>query len=107
MEENKVTEEIIKCAIKVHSALGPGLLESACKEWLYYELQKSGLMVEKEKPIPLVYEEVRMECGYRVDLFVKNTIYVEIKSVETLHDLHLAQALTYLKLIGKRVVNGS
>jgi GxxExxY protein len=103
MDENKITEKIIQCAIKVHTALGPGLLESAYKECLFYELLKSGLKVEKEKPLPLVYEEVKLECGYRVDLFVENSIVVEVKSVETLHDIHLAQTLTYLKLIGKRV----
>jgi GxxExxY protein len=103
MEVNKITEKIIHCAIKVHTALGPGLLESAYKECLFYELIKNGLEVEKEKPVPLIYEEVKMDCGYRVDLFVENKIVVEIKSVEALHDIHLAQALTYLKLIGERV----
>jgi GxxExxY protein len=103
MEENKITEKIIRCAIKVHTALGPGLLESAYKECLFYELLKYGLNVEKEKPIPLIYEEVKLEYGYRVDLFVENSIVVEIKSVEALHDIHLAQTLTYLKLTGRRV----
>jgi GxxExxY protein len=102
-EVNRITEKIIKCAIKVHTALGPGLLESAYKECLFYELKKYGLEVEKEKPVPLVYEEVKMDCGYRVDLFVENNIVVEIKSVEVLHDIHLAQTLTYLKLTGKRI----
>ncbi len=103
MEENKITEKIIQCAIKVHTALGPGLLESAYKECLFYELLKNELIVEKEKPLPLIYEEVKLECGYRVDLFVENSIVVEIKSVEALHDIHLAQTLTYLKLAGKRI----
>jgi GxxExxY protein len=94
MEVNKITEKIIHCAIKVHTALGPGLLESAYKECLFYELIKNGLEVEKEKPVPLIYEEVKMDCGYSVDLFVENKIIVEIKSVEALHDIHLAQALT-------------
>ena len=103
MEENKITEKIIGCAFKVHSALGPGLLESAYKECLYYELKKSGLKVEKEKPLPLVYEEVKMECGYRADLFVEDKVIVETKSVDSLNDIHLAQTLTYLKLVDQRV----
>lgn len=102
-EDNQITEKIIKCAIKVHSTSGPGLLESAYKECLYYELLKIGLKVEKEKPIPLIYEEVKLECGYRVDIYVENRIVVEVKSVEALHDIHLAQTLTYLKLLGKRI----
>lgn len=88
---------------KVHKALGPGLLESAYKECLFYELLKNDMHVEKEKPLPLIYEEVNLECGYRVDLFVENLIIVEIKSVEALHDIHLAQTLTYLKLAQRRI----
>ena len=86
------------CAIKVHSALGPGLLESAYKECLFYELCRAGLAVEKEKPLPLVYESVKLECGYRVDLLVEGKLIIEIKAVEAITDVHLAQALTYLKL---------
>lgn len=96
--ENQITETIIGCAIKVHKALGPGLLESAYQECLYYELKKAGLKVEKEKPLPLIYEEVKLDCGYRVDLMVENRIIVELKSVEDISDIHLAQVLTYLKL---------
>jgi len=103
MNENEITSEIIKCSIEVHKSLGPGLLESAYKECLFYELQKSGLTVEKEKPLPLIYKEVKLECGYRADLFVNNQIIVEIKSVDTLNDIHLAQVLTYLKLVNKRI----
>jgi GxxExxY protein len=103
MHENQITEKIIQCALKVHSSLGPGLLESAYKECLFYELTKTGLKIEKEKPLPLVYEEIKLECGYRIDLFVENSIVVEIKSVENLHDIHLAQTLTYLKLANRRV----
>jgi GxxExxY protein len=103
MEEYKITEKIIHCAIKVHTALGPGLLESAYKECLFYELLKNGLKVEKEKPLPLVYEEIKLECGYRIDLFVEDSIVVEVKSIEALHDIHLAQTLTYLKLSRRRV----
>jgi len=95
MQDNEITEKIIQCAIKVHSKLGPGLLESAYKECLFYELSKIGLFAEKEKSLPLVYEEVKLDCGYRLDIFVENKIVVEIKSVESLHDIHLAQVLTY------------
>jgi len=103
MEENLITEKIIQCAIKVHTALGPGLLESAYKECLCYELVNSGLKVIKEKPLPLIYKEVRLECGYRIDLFVEDRIIVEVKSIEVLHDIHLAQTLTYLKLMNRRI----
>ena len=103
MSENQLTGKIIGCAIKVHTALGPGLLESAYKECLYYELIKSRLIVEKEKPLPLVYEEVKLECGYRADLFVEKSVIVEIKSVDALNDIHLAQILTYLKLAKSRL----
>ena len=103
MYENELTKQIIGAAIKVHRALGPGLLESAYQECLFYELHKMKLKVEKEKPLPLIYEEVRMECGYRIDLLVENKIIVEIKSVEALNDVYLAQVLTYLKLANCRI----
>lgn len=103
MKENQITDKIIHCAIKVHSRLGPGLLESAYKECLSYELIKSGLKVEKEKAIPLVYDDVKLDCGYRIDLFVEDSIVVELKAVEVLHDIHLAQTLTYLKLTKTRI----
>jgi GxxExxY protein len=98
MEENKITEKIIGCAIDVHKALGPGLLESAYKECLAYKLQKSGLTIEVEKPFPLIFEEVKLECGYRADIFVERKVIVEIKSVEALNDIHMAQIITYLRL---------
>ncbi len=100
--EKDLTEKIIGRAIKVHSRLGPGLLESVYKECLFFELISSGLLVEKEKALPLVYEKVKLECGYRIDLFVENKIVVEVKSVDTLADIHLAQALTYLRLSNNR-----
>ena len=103
MEENKITENIIQYAIKVHKALGPGLLESAYQECLYYELNKNGLKVDKEKALPLIYEEVKMDCGYRIDLLVEDKVIVEIKSVEVLNEVHLAQILTYLKLNRTRI----
>jgi GxxExxY protein len=103
MEENEITEKVIGCAINVHKNLGPGLLESAYQECLFYELKKAGLKVEKEKPLPLIYETVKMECGYRMDLLVEDKIIVEIKSVEALNDIHLAQVLTYLKLNNSKI----
>ncbi len=98
MTENEIANKIIGCAIEVHKTLGPGLLESAYKECLFYKLGKEGLHVVKEKPMPLVFEEVKLECGYRIDLFVENKVVIEVKSVEALSDVHLAQTLTYLKL---------
>jgi GxxExxY protein len=86
--------------MKVHKALGPGLLESAYEECLYYELQKYGLAVEKQKALPLIYEDVKLDAGYRIDLLIEKKLVIEIKSVEALNDLHLAQILTYLKLSG-------
>ena len=98
MTENEISEKIIGCAIQVHKELGPGLLESSYLECLYYELMQSGLLVQKQKALPLVYKEVQLDCGYRLDLLVENIVIVEIKSVEALNDVHLAQVLTYLKL---------
>jgi len=98
MIENELSSKAIGAAINVHKLLGPGLLESAYHECLYYELHKMGLAVEKEKALPLVYESVKLECGYRVDLLVENKLIIEVKVVEALNDVHLAQVLTYLKL---------
>jgi GxxExxY protein len=89
---------ILDCSFKVHSALGPGLLESAYTECLYYDLVLSGLKVEKQKPLPLVYKKVHLDAGYRLDLLVENCIVVEIKSIEALAENHMAKILTYLKL---------
>lgn len=98
MTENEISNKVIGLAIEVHSSLGPGLLESAYKESLYYKIGKSGLYVEKEKAMPLIFEEVKLDCGYRLDLLVENKLVIEIKSVEALNDIHLAQVLTYMKL---------
>lgn len=95
---NEITGKIIGAAFKVHSQLGPGLLENAYKECLYYELQKTGIDIQKECPLPLVYCEIRMSVGYRVDLLVDKKVIVEIKSIEQFTDVHSAQVLTYLKL---------
>lgn len=98
MIENEISGKIIGLAIEIHHKLGPGLLESAYKECLYYRLKKEGLIVEKEKPMPLIFEEVKLECGYRIDILVENKVVVEIKSVEALNEVHFAQTLTYMKL---------
>jgi len=102
-ELNALTQRIIGCAMRVHTALGPGLLESAYKECLYYESNKEGLLVEKERPMPLVYGEIRLDCGYRLDLLYESKVVVELKAVEALNDVHVAQVLTYLKLSGCRI----
>jgi len=98
MTENDLSNIIIGLAIDVHSVLGPGLLESAYKESLFYKIGKAGLYVEKEKPMPLIFEEVKLECGYRIDLLIENKLVIELKSVEALTDVHFAQTLTYMKL---------
>ncbi len=98
MTENTISQIVVDCALKVHQNLGPGLLESAYEECLFYEISRRGLKVEKQKPLPLIYQEIKMEVGYRIDLLVENKFIIEIKSVEALNDVHLAQTLTYLKL---------
>ena len=103
MDENKITHEILDSAYKVHSALGPGLLESAYKSCLAYELRKKGLKVEEEKSLPLIYEEVKLDCGYRIDLLVEDKIIVELKTVDFLIAVHTAQVLTYLRFSGKHI----
>jgi GxxExxY protein len=100
MKENIISGKIVGLAIEVHRSLGPGLLESAYKECLYYKLSQMQLKAEKEKPMPLVYENIKLDCGYRLDILVENSVVVEIKSVETLNDVHTAQILTYMKLGG-------
>jgi GxxExxY protein len=97
-EENRISKIVVDAAFKVHNTLGPGLLESSYEECLYYELFSRDLLVQKQKPLPLIYEEVKLEIGYRIDLMVENKLIIEIKAVEALNDVHLAQILTYLKL---------
>jgi len=98
MTENELSEKIIGCAITVHKALGPGLLESAYLECLFHELKTHGLNVEKQKALPLMYKEIKLDLGYRLDLIVENKVIIELKSVEAINDIHVAQVLTYLKL---------
>jgi GxxExxY protein len=103
MTENEITEIIIGCAIKVHKSLGPGLLESAYEVCLDFELQKTNLFVERQKPLPLIYETVKLDCGYRLDFMVENKIVVEIKSIDALNEIHMAQMLTYMRLSNTKV----
>jgi len=98
MDLEKIFKLILDSSFKVHTALGPGLLESAYGECLYYELLQSGLQVRKQVPLPLIYKEVKLEAGYRVDLLVEDKIIIELKSIESLADIHMAQILTYMKL---------
>ncbi len=98
MKDSDLTFEILACAYKVHTALGPGLLESAYQACLLYELLQTGLQVEQEKPLPVVYNNVKLDCGYRIDLLVNNKIILELKAVEVLLPIHFAQVLSYLKL---------
>ena len=98
MTENELSKIVFEAGMKVHKVLGPGLLESAYEECLYYELQKRDLSVEKQKALPLIYEEVKLDVGYRIDLLVEKKLIIEVKSVDALNDLHLAQILTYLRL---------
>lgn len=99
-DTNRITQRIIGAAMRVHSALGPGLLESAYETCLAFELEELGMMVERQKALPIVYRDVRIECGYRLDLLVEETIVVELKDVEAIERVHIAQVLTYLKLSG-------
>jgi GxxExxY protein len=103
MSENEITHHIIGCAIKIHRALGPGLLESAYEACLYYEVLKTGLFAERQKPVPLVYKEVKLDCGYRADLVVERKVIVEIKAVDSLNEIHLMQTLTHIKLLDLRL----
>ena len=98
MNENELSRVIIDCAMKVHTELGPGLLESVYEACLEFELRKKRISVERQKPIPVEYQDVKLDCGFRLDLFVEKKVIVELKAVDTLNDIHLAQTLTYLKL---------
>jgi GxxExxY protein len=96
--ENELSNIIIGCAIEVHKQLGPGLLESAYQECLFYELKNKGLEVVKEKAMPIIYKEIKLDHGYRIDLLVENKVVIETKTVEEFTDVHTAQVITYLKL---------
>ncbi len=103
MNENEIAQQIVDAAYKIHSALGPGLLESTYQAVLVYELQKRGLKIEAEKPMPVIYESVQLDIGYRADLVVEDKVIVELKSVEQIAPVHKKQLLTYLKLADKRL----
>ena len=100
MEINELTEIIIGLSIDVHKILGPGLLESAYQECLFYEINKSGLKVEKEKSLPIIYKEIKLNHGYKIDLLIEDRLVIELKTVEYFTEVHFAQILTYLKLGG-------
>ncbi len=98
MNDNQITESVIGCAINVHRRLGPGLLESVYEECLSYELDKGRMFFERQKAMPIIYDEIKLDTGYRLDLLVENRVVVELKAVEALTDVHLAQVMTYLRL---------
>jgi len=95
-----IFKQVLDCAFNVHTELGPGLLESAYEECLFYELEGTGLTILKQWPLPLTYKNIKLDCGYRVDLLIENQIIVEVKSIDSLTDIHMAQILTYMKLSG-------
>jgi GxxExxY protein len=103
MVENEITQRIIGCAIEVHKELGPGLLESAYEECLFYVLNQNKIYVERQKAMPLVFRDVHLDCGYRIDLFIEHKVIVELKAVEAINDVHKAQLMTYMKLAKCRV----
>ena len=103
MTENQITQHIIDASIKIHKALGPGLFESVYETCLYAEIFKSGLYIERQKPVPLIYKGVKLECGFRADLVVERKVAVEVKSVEALNPVHLMQVVTHLRLLDLRV----
>jgi len=98
MDENLLATQVIRAATEVHKSLGPGLLEKAYEHCLFYELQQNGLYAERQKPFPIVYHEVELKFGYVIDILVENKVVIEVKAVDALNDVHLAQVLTYLKL---------
>ncbi|MCZ8167671.1 MAG: GxxExxY protein [Flavobacterium sp.] len=102
-EENEISRMVLQCAYKVHTKLGSGQLEKVYRECLAYELRKEGLIVEQEKPFPVYYEDVKMDCGYRVDLFINNKVIVELKVVDEFTIEHIAQCLTYMRLSESRL----
>uniref|UniRef100_UPI00404AA961 GxxExxY protein n=1 Tax=Flavobacterium sp. TaxID=239 RepID=UPI00404AA961 len=103
MSENELSKIIVNTAYHIHSKLGPGLLESVYEEIMYYELTKEGLSVERQKGIPVLWDELKMEIGFRADLIVENKVVIELKSVESIAPIHPKQLLTYLKLTGLKL----
>ncbi len=103
MTENELSRVVFDCALKVPRALGPGLLESAYEECLHYELLNANLFVERQKVLPIIYESIKLDAGYRLDLMIERKVIIELKAVEILTDVHLAQVMTYLRLSGCRL----
>lgn len=103
MELNELSYKIIGCVYKVHSELGPGLLESTYEVCLEYELLKAGLAVERQKLLPVIYDSIKLDAGYRIDLLVNNQVILELKSVDEIAPIHKAQLMTYLKLTGLKL----
>ena len=103
MTNNEITRKIIGLAIKIHQTLGPGLLESVYQQCLFYELRNANIKVEKEVLVPLTYENLKFETGFRMDLLVENKIVIELKAVENIHEKHISQVLTYLKLSNNKI----
>ncbi len=103
MEFENITREIIGAAIEVHKQLGPGLLESAYEECLIFELQQKGYKVERQKPVPVIYKEIKLDYGYRIDVLVENKVLLELKSIEAIAPVHEAQILTYMKFSGIKI----
>ena len=101
--EEKITEKIIESAIEIHRYLGPGLLESAYEECLCFELKRHDLSFERQKPLPLKYKSIKLDCGYRIDILVEDKVIVELKCVDKINPIHEAQLLTYLRLSDKKV----
>ena len=103
VETNEVSGQIVDSAMRVHSRLGPGLLESAYEACLAYELQKRGLELHRQLPLPIIYDGLRIDAGYRIDILVEKAVIVELKAVEAINPVHRAQLLSYLRLSQKRV----
>lgn len=103
MTENELATIIVDASLEVHRELGPGLLESVYENCLAFELRQRGLNVMQQQPLPVVYKDVRMDMGFRLDLWVENKVVIEVKSVDALNDVHLAQTLTYLKLTSNKL----
>jgi GxxExxY protein len=103
MEVNQISEKIIGCAIQVHRILGPGLLESTYEVCLIHELRKAGLEVQSQLALPVIYDGIKLDAGYRIDLLVENAVIVELKAIDSLLPIHEAQVISYLKLSGKKV----
>ena len=103
MEFESLSKDVLGAAIEVHKHLGPGLLESVYEECLSYELTQRGYKIERQKPIPVVYKEIKLECGYRIDILVEDKIVLELKSVDCFNPVHEAQILTYMKFAQKKI----